>query len=135
MTRILFVDDEQDVLAALRSGLRRERDRWTMVFVTSAAQAIEELAREPFDALVSDLRMPGMDGADLLAHVKDSHPQVARIVLSGNAESETTKRARALAHEFLNKPCPVVQVKACLEHLLGASPPHLPAGAGAATGP
>ena len=84
--RILFVDDEAKVLDGLRNLLRRQRHEWDMLFALSGAAALEELAKAPVDVIVSDMRMPGMDGAELLTRVRTLYPQTARIVLSGHAE-------------------------------------------------
>jgi DNA-binding NarL/FixJ family response regulator len=105
MIRILFVDDDEHVLAGLRNRLRSQRSRWDMMFVQSGDEALDELQLAPFDVIVSDMRMPIMDGAQLLAHVKERHPEVARIVLSGDAEREAVLRALPIAHQFLSKPC------------------------------
>src|SRR5438477_1546624 len=64
--QILFVDDEERVLEGLRRMLRPMRDEWDMTFATSGAEALEVLARSHPDVIVSDMRMPGMDGAQLL---------------------------------------------------------------------
>ena len=82
---ILFVDDERNILQGLQDLLRKQRKQWDMSFALGAGAALEELARTPFDVVVTDMRMPGMDGAELLAHVKERYPSVARIVLSGHA--------------------------------------------------
>lgn len=113
--RILFVDDEQNVLDGLRNLLRRQRQRWDMLFVTSGKAALEELARQPVDVIVSDMRMPGMDGAELLTRVRDLYPQTARIVLSGHAEREAIARVVSVAHQFLSKPCDADAVQRVVE--------------------
>lgn len=104
-TRLLFVDDEESILEGLRNLLRRQRHMWDMTFASSGEQALEILSREPVDVIVSDMRMPGMDGAALLKRVQDSSPGIVRIVLSGHAEREAIGRAMAVAHQFLSKPC------------------------------
>ncbi len=68
--RILFVDDESRVLEGLRRMLWSMRQEWDMVFVDSGPKALEEMARGNFDVIVTDMRMPGMDGAQLLREVK-----------------------------------------------------------------
>jgi len=102
--RILFVDDEQNVLSGLRNLLRKQRDHWEMLFVTSGAAALAEMEKAPVDVIVSDMRMPGMDGGTLLGHVKERHPSTVRIVLSGYAEREAVSRVMSVAHQFLSKP-------------------------------
>ncbi len=102
--RILFVDDEPQVLEGLRHRLHRQRARWELRFVQSGPEALELLAREAVDVIVSDMRMPQMDGAALLRRVQEEHPRVVRIVLSGHAELETALRAVPVAHQFLTKP-------------------------------
>jgi HD-like signal output (HDOD) protein len=105
MRKILFVDDEPQILEGLRHRLHRQRKQWEMLFAESGAAALEILAKEPVDVIVTDMRMPHMDGAALLKKVQESHPSVVRIVLSGHAELETALRAVPVAHQFLNKPC------------------------------
>jgi len=61
--RVLFVDDDQAILDGLHNLLRKQHRVWDMVFVTSGAAALEALRLGPFDVIVSDMRMPGMDGA------------------------------------------------------------------------
>ena len=115
--RILFVDDEPMVLKGLQRTLRKMRSEWDMVFKESGKQALDILASAPFDVVVSDLRMPEMDGAQLLAEVKNKHPQVVRIILSGHVEQETTFKSLQLAHQSLSKPCDVDILKQTLNQL------------------
>jgi putative nucleotidyltransferase with HDIG domain len=103
--RILFVDDEQSILDGLRNRLRRKRDQWDMRFALGGKAALVQLAAEPFDIIVTDMRMPGMDGATLLKEVQAHYPDIVRIVLSGHAEFEAALRAVPVAHQFLAKPC------------------------------
>lgn len=111
MRRIIFVDDEPNVLAGLQNMLRRHRNRWEMIFVTSGEAALKELAAGPIDVIVSDMRMPGMDGEVLLRRVQEEHPGVVRMVLSGQTQHEVARRMVHVAHQFLSKPCdgPVLQ--------------------------
>lgn len=105
MTRILFVDDEPKVLDGLRRMLRALRREWTMEFCEGPEQALAAMAEAPFDVVVSDMRMPGMDGAELLTRVRDLYPDTVRIVLSGQSEQERILRAVGPAHQYLSKPC------------------------------
>ena len=102
--RILFVDDDQAVLDGLRRMLRDEPD-WDMRFALSGAEAVEMLAEDTADIVVSDLVMPGMDGLELLRSVRDRHPETVRIVLSGHADLESSMKLTGVAHQYLSKPC------------------------------
>ena len=113
--RILFVDDEPNVLDGLRNLLRKQRHQWDMLFATSGKAALEELARAPVDVIVSDMRMPGMDGAELLGRVRELYPQTARIVLSGHAERDAIARVVSVAHQFLSKPTDANTVRIVIE--------------------
>jgi HD-like signal output (HDOD) protein/ActR/RegA family two-component response regulator len=103
--RILFVDDEPNVLAGLRRSLRRQREAWEMSFVTGAAEALADMALLPYDVVISDMRMPGMDGAQLLAEVRRRHPQTSRIILSGHADRASIVSSVGPTQQYLAKPC------------------------------
>jgi HD-like signal output (HDOD) protein/ActR/RegA family two-component response regulator len=105
MRRILFVDDDPPTLQALQLRLRPLRDKWEMAFVDSGARALAELQRAARDVIVSDMRMPGMDGAELLRTVSERWPQMVRIVLSGFSDQQQTIRLVPVAHQYLSKPC------------------------------
>jgi DNA-binding NtrC family response regulator len=120
MIRILFVDDEPLVLASLRDALRRERQHWHMVFVESAQDALRELEKGHFDAMVTDMRMPMMDGATLLRCAHDRFPGMARLALSGHAEYGRMRPVPA-AHVFLMKPCSPEVLRAAVEQGLQAA--------------
>ena len=103
--RILFVDDDVSVLEGLQNLLRKQRKEWDMVFASSGQAALAALKEQAFDVVVSDMRMPGMDGAELLQRVLDERPGTVRIVLSGYAEGGAIARSLPVAHQFLSKPC------------------------------
>ena len=103
---ILFVDDEQNVLQGIRRSTRGMRDRWDIHVADSGAAGLaklEELGH--IDVVVSDMRMPVMDGAEFLDLVRRRYPTTARIVLSGQADRESICRAIGPAHQYLAKPC------------------------------
>lgn len=115
-TRILFVDDEEDVLAGLRTGLRRARKRFDCEFAVGGAKALELLDEQSFDVIVSDMRMPGMNGVELLTRVSEEHPDVVRIVLSGEAGSDLLIQALHITHQWLSKPCSSEAIIAALDN-------------------
>lgn len=103
--RILFVDDEEKVIQGLKRMLRSMRHEWDMGFATSGQGALDILERESYDLLVTDMRMPGMSGAQLLDEVMDRYPHMVRIVLSGHADQKMILKSVKSAHQYLSKPC------------------------------
>ena len=127
-TRILFVDDEPLVLQGLQRALREMRSVWEMEFVESGQRALERMAQAPFDVVVADMRMPEMNGVELLQAVMDHYPQTARVVLSGHADQELIMQAVGTTHQYLSKPCQVEVLKEMLRRVstVGASLPDGP---------
>jgi len=109
--RILFVDDEQNILDGLRLLLRPLRSQWDMAFAASGVEALKIMETESFDVVVSDMRMPGMDGAQLLAEVAGRSPETVRMILSGYSDQASVMRTVKLAHQYLSKPCPAEELK------------------------
>jgi HD-like signal output (HDOD) protein len=105
MKRVLFVDDEPRVLEGLRRMLRGLRHEWEMEFASSGEEALNRLTACPFDVVVSDMRMPSMDGCRLLERVREQSPTTVRIVLSGHSDRQAVMRTVGVAHQFLTKPC------------------------------
>ena len=114
MMTILFVDDEPNILNGLQRMLRPMRHEWEMCFANSGAEALTLLAAKKVDVIVSDMKMPGMDGAQLLEEVSRKYPHIVRIVLSGYSEKEFTVRSNGTAHEYLAKPCDTDILKAAV---------------------
>lgn len=103
--RVLFVDDENSVLNGLRRLLAPLRKEWDMVFVDSGKAALAAIDAQAFDVVVSDMRMPEMNGAELLARVQRDHPGTVRIILSGYCDRQMVMLTIGTTHQFLNKPC------------------------------
>ena len=114
MKQLLFVDDESKLLEGLQRSLRHMRHEWNMTFVTSGAEALKTLEQAAFDVIISDMRMPGMDGAQLLTEVQQRHPQIIRIVLSGQSEQEMIYQSIGATHQYLSKPCESEVLKAAV---------------------
>lgn len=118
--RVLLVDDEPDVTRGIQLALRKEP--FHIECADSAQQALELLGNKPFDAVVSDERMPGIPGSELLAIVRKRHPEVARIILSGHANMEAMLRSinSAEIYRFLIKPCPPEEIGLTIREALAA---------------
>ena len=110
--RVLFVDDQTNVLAGLRRMLRGLREEWQMEFADSGEEALALMAESPFDVVVSDMRMPGMDGVQFLTETMTRYPGTVRIILSGQADQASVLRAVTPAHQYLSKPCDAETLKA-----------------------
>ena len=117
--RILLVDDEPFVLSGYRRGLGRQYDLDT---AGSGAEALAKFRQqsEPYAVVVSDMRMPEMDGVELLRQLSESHPRTVRIMLTGNAEQAAAIEAVNRGHvfRFLTKPCSSADLKQALEEAL-----------------
>ncbi|MFT4648632.1 MAG: HD-like signal output (HDOD) protein/ActR/RegA family two-component response regulator [Glaciecola sp.] len=102
---VLIVDDEELILRGLRRTLRGYRKEWDVEFANSGHVALEMLASKTYEVIVSDMRMPGMNGNELLAEVKRLYPGMVRIILSGHADKGLILESTCLAHQYLAKPC------------------------------
>lgn len=110
MKKILFVDDEPAILDGLQDSLRKYRRCWDMTFACGGDNAITELSTKQYDVVVSDVRMPGIGGIDVLAYAKDNHPEAMRIALTGFADEDSTIKLTELAQRYLTKPCSVEEL-------------------------
>jgi len=118
---ILFVDDEPNILKSLRR-LFMEED-WNLLFATSGAEGLEVLEQEEVDLVVSDFRMPEMDGMAFLAQVRERYPKVVRLFLSGYADKQSVAEAMALgcAQQIVSKPWEEQELRQVLEKCLRQS--------------
>lgn len=104
MKTIAFVDDEQGILDGLRRTMRSYRKEWDMHFFLSGSEALKAFTLQSFDAIISDMRMPSMNGAELLSIIKEKSPETLRIALSGYANEEMTLESLHATHQFIAKP-------------------------------
>ncbi len=113
MKKVMFVDDEENILSGLRRLLRPMRAEWDMEFLSDPLAAMQALESGDYDVVVSDMRMPQATGVEVLSHAKEHCPQAVRIGLSGYADAELALEAAQVTHQFLAKPCDC-------EHIVGA---------------
>lgn len=97
--------------------LHADRKRWDMEFAVGGERALQACQARSFDVVVSDMRMPGMDGAALLGFIRDRFPGAARIVLSGYTDLALATRAVPVAHRFLAKPCDATELRTTIERV------------------
>lgn len=112
--RILFVDDEPNILAGLKRMLRSLRKEFDLQFAENGKEALAIMESAEFDVVVSDMRMPGLDGAQLLTEIQEKYPYSIRIMLTGQAQEESVLRTVGIVHQFLAKPCEPAHLKAVL---------------------
>lgn len=103
--QILFVDDEPNLLASLKRMMRVKQKEWDMTFENSAIKALKFMEKNDPAVIVSDIRMPEMDGAEFLARAKDTHPMAIRIALSGQVDLNEVIRSIKAVHQYISKPC------------------------------
>ncbi len=117
--RVLFVDDEPLVLRMLERLMHTTRDEWDSVFVGSGRAALQALEQTSFDVVVSDMRMPHMDGAELLNAVRERQPRTMRFILSAYADRSAVCRCVGSTHQFLTKPIDLPTLRTSLGRALG----------------
>lgn len=117
--RILFVDDEPALLGLLELVSKRLGAQWEAAFADGGNKALQLIEQQPFDVVVSDMRMPGMNGVELLSEVMRRRPQTSRIVLSGYADQQMVLKCLGAAHQYLTKPFDVHTLHSTIQRLLG----------------
>ncbi|MFZ5806768.1 MAG: HDOD domain-containing protein [Verrucomicrobiota bacterium] len=104
---VLLVDDDEKVLHGLRRSLKTIEPKWQILTETKPMEALGLIEKHAIDVIVSDLRMPVMDGADFLEKIQKRKPEIIRFVLSGQAGQDLMIKSSAVAHRYLTKPCDV----------------------------
>jgi HD-like signal output (HDOD) protein len=115
--RVLFVDDDPNVLNLLEATIAALRREWDGAVASSGERALELLKTREFDVVVSDMRMPGMTGCELLNRVLREHPGSARIIMSGFTDEDTLVATVGAAHQFLPKPFELKALRALMARI------------------
>jgi YesN/AraC family two-component response regulator len=124
--RILFVDDDEFVIKGLEILLFKQRGTWDMHFVSSGKQALDLFHDNPFDLVVSDVRMPGLDGIQLVKRLKEEAPNTICILLSGDIEEHPLMSLieDGIVHSLISKPCSYQALydilTQCVNHIIEA---------------
>ncbi|MBT3668023.1 MAG: response regulator [Opitutae bacterium] len=115
MNKVLVVDDEEAILKGIRLNLGRTFD---ITLATGPHEALNSFKENgPFEVVVSDMRMPGMDGATMLRTIKEENPEVMTILLTGHADFEfggSQALQSGMLFKILNKPCPPQKLSAVI---------------------
>jgi len=112
--QVLFVDDDLMILEGLKRMLRGLRSEWDMTFVNCGSEALEKMSAGAFDVIVTDMRMPEINGAQLLDEVKNRYPHIVRVILSGQSDNEMAMQTVKSAHQYLAKPCDADALKSVI---------------------
>jgi DNA-binding NtrC family response regulator len=115
------VDDDPEVLTAVRRILRAAEPDWIVITASNGRKALERLAEEQIDVLVTDLNMPEMDGFQLLRRVVRSHPETVRIVHSSHTGMPASELLHSLAHNVIKKPTSANEIVAVLRWAVSAA--------------
>jgi putative nucleotidyltransferase with HDIG domain len=117
--RILFVDDQPNILAGMRRMLHKMKDEWEMTFCESGKEALAIMEKQSFDLIVSDMMMPEMNGAQLLTEVAKLYPGMVRFILSGHSDRELILKSVGSAHQYIAKPCDSDKLKQYISSSFG----------------
>jgi HD-like signal output (HDOD) protein len=115
--RILFVEDNALLREMYLMMMEGETDSWEAVAASDAREALRLMEQSPFEVVVSDMRMPGMDGIELMGVVRQLYPGSSRIILSGLSDQAEIARSLDSTHQFLAKPFDINALKATLLRL------------------
>lgn len=103
--KVLFVDDDKEMLLALREGLEKYRDTFAILLAEDGMDAVEKLRRHTISVVVTDLKMPRMDGFNLLAHIMEHFPEIPVIIITGYSTPEMKRLAKkGGAVGYISKP-------------------------------
>ncbi|MEQ8739130.1 MAG: response regulator [Rhodospirillales bacterium] len=123
--RILIVDDDISVLKALQRNLKRLAPDWTVAFAQDAGEALMAAKLAPYDVVVTDIRMPAMNGVELLARFAARYPNVLRVAFSEKFDALTTYSITPCPHRYIAKPCDAKDLYTAVSGWLAEHRTHL----------
>jgi len=109
--KILIVDDEEDLTWSISKGLTRETHGFEILCANSGTMALDILSQKAVDLLVTDLRMPGMSGSELIQKVKRSYPKIKVIIMTAYSHLENTDRKHGNAMPMIEKPFEIHELR------------------------
>jgi putative nucleotidyltransferase with HDIG domain len=115
--KVLFVDDETMLLDLYRFAFDEEGSEWDVSTAPSGREALAFLETTPIDVLVSDMRMPGMTGAELVQEVMKRHPHTSRLIMSGFADSQQIAQCLGATHQFIAKPFELGNLRSTIDRV------------------
>jgi two-component system sensor histidine kinase/response regulator len=118
--RVLIVDDDAALLEALPEALRLRLDPIAVDTCDSGAAALERIESRDYDAIVSDIKMPGMDGLALLAQIRERRPDTPTLLITGHGEDDLAAKAlEGGAYDYISKPIDRDQFVESLQRAIG----------------
>jgi DNA-binding NtrC family response regulator len=117
--RILFVDDDVNILNGLKRNLRAYSDEWEFIFSSSGEDAWNTIESQKITCVVTDYRMEGINGVELLEKVTSGYPDIKRIILSGQADAGVFEQSQDVAQAYIPKPCNADDVMKTIISIMG----------------
>ncbi len=121
MQKVLLVDDNPNVLYSFKRALHSEKKEWFIFTAENASDALDIMSQENIDIIISDLRMPIMDGVTLLGIVSKRSPSTLRIAITGDADPVLCQQATLVAHQFIAKPIEPQELARIINEAVGVS--------------
>ncbi len=125
--RILLVDDQRDVTRMLRASLETLGHQFTIVDVPSGEEALLEIKRGGVDLLITDVRLPGISGLEVIKRLRKTNSQAQVIIISGHPSGQTVAEAKKLGATYFNKPVPITEFLDAVRRALGTEKAAKPA--------
>jgi HD-like signal output (HDOD) protein/CheY-like chemotaxis protein len=101
---ILFVDDDPLIIRGFKRSSLEYQKSWDVYFCTSASEALDFLSHHRVEFLITDIRLPGIDGVELLNKISQHYPQIVRFVISGHSDNQRVLHSTRTAHQYISKP-------------------------------
>ncbi|MFC1568654.1 response regulator [bacterium] len=109
--KILIVDDEEDLTWSISKGLTRESQAFEVICANSGSMALDILSQKVVDLLVTDLRMPGMSGSELIQKVKQNYPKIKVIIMTAYSQLEGMERGNGKSLPMIEKPFEIHELR------------------------
>lgn len=115
--KILLIDDDEWIRDSL--GFYFEGEGCQLLALETAEEGIEALKKQNYDIIVTDYRLPGMDGLEFLKRIQDSHPQAIKILITAYGSEEVVSKAMRIGiHDFIDKPFTAKTIEESLSKLI-----------------